>query len=154
VAGAVRFTKAERSLVQALVASMKAPHNHYAGRDIRTGEGILEKLEKSELVRGAGKAPGLGWTRAAAAMRAVLGPRLAVPPSPDIAWIMKMSNRIRDLGLTELNCRGIAGVLLARTHPRYHSFERAIWDADKLLAEAQLGPPTRAPSGPVGMEDL
>ncbi len=150
MAGAIRLSKAEREFV------IKKLTVTETDREEKLRESILDKLDKSELVRGAGRAPGIGWQRAAAGMRMVLGPRLAVPTSPAIAWVMKMSNRIRDLGLTLADCTVIARVLEARGWKTY-SFEKAIWEADRLLAEAQLEPtksPVKTPKRPVDMEDI
>ncbi len=87
-------------------------------------------------------------------MKGVLGNRLAVPPNPDVGWVVKMSNRIRDLGLTSENCAAIARVLEGRRG--IHSFERTIWDADKLLAESELKQEERGPGGntPTRLEDI
>ncbi len=129
----VRFLKAEREYLVKLLEMVHAPTK----ADIKARDGILEKLEKSELIKKTAKPAGIGWERAAAAMRGVLGPTLALPPSPDIGWRSKMSGRVRDLGLSELDCVSIAKVLRAKGWKTY-SFEKTIWAADRLLAEAQL----------------
>jgi hypothetical protein len=142
----LRFTKAEREYLGQRLATSAASKT-----EERLRQSILDKLEKSELVKGKGRAPGIGWFAAAAAMRTVLGPSLATPPSPDVGWIMKMSNRIRELGLTADDCARIAQALKARGRAPF-SFEKAIWEADRLLAAPATTP--QASSAPTEMEDL
>lgn len=97
---------------------------------------------------------GIGVTRAIAAMREVLGAGLAVPTKPSDQWCMYLARRIRDLGLTEEDCRVIARVLAVKWNPPF-GFEYAIKAADRLLAEASTvrrAAKTKA-SAPVEMGD-
>ncbi len=152
----IRLTAAETAwLTSWLSKNVEADREHGDKAATKIGERVLEKLEKSELVKGKGRPAGLGWNAAAAAMRGVLGAKLAVPPNPDIGWIMKMSNRIRDLGLVEEHCERIARAL-ERKGWRTYSFEKAIWEADRLLAESDSQPekPKTASAIPVGPEDI
>lgn len=115
-------------------------------------DSILDKMDKVELVGGGKQPAGIGWQAAADAMREVLGNRLALPPSPDTVWMIRMSTRIRSLGLSVQDCKSIAKVQAAKGWKTY-SFESCIKFADTLLAEAQLdipavgksGQPSRAP---------
>ncbi len=64
MAAAVRFSKAERDfIIQALTVTRNDKEEK-----LRTS--IVDKLERSEMVKGKGKAPGIGWVRAVNAMRA------------------------------------------------------------------------------------
>lgn len=148
----MRFTKGERALIVGFLESPQCSESKLAAS-------ALAKLEKSELVKAAGRAPGIGWYRAAAAMREVLGTGLALPPRPDDGWQIWMSTRIRSLGLSEADCRTIAKVAKAKGWRPPISFETLIKGADRYLADAQL--PLAAPDigkpdkrDPIEMEDL
>lgn len=145
----VRFTAPERELIRRLLENPK----DFSAKENKAAEGILTKLEKSELTKATATTPGIGWVAAAGAMRSVLGASLATPPHPDPVWMMKMNNRIRSLGLSPQDCRSIAEVMKAKGWKVY-SFEKCIWNADTLLAEAQLDiPQTRGPDRrPMEME--
>lgn len=148
----IRFTKAEREMVEAGLKSVRRP-------DLKVGqaraiESALVKLEGSDIVL-AKKTAGIGWIAAAEAMREVLGATLALPPAPDWGWQSRLAARIRDLGLTRDHFRTIAKVLKAKRWTVY-SFEKAVWAADKLLAESELDVPY-GPSNyraPLEMPDL
>lgn len=60
-----------------------------------------------------------------------------------------MSTRIRDLGLSEADCRSIARVTIAKDWRGMVSFEALIRQADRLLAEAQLELPVGPKRGQV-----
>lgn len=142
MAASIRFTKAERELIEDAVKSVfiGVGSGHPTKTEEKLQQSILDKLEKSELVKKGARPGGIGWEAAAGAMREVLGPSLALPPRPDYVWVAKMNNRIRDLGLSLANCQSIAKVLLAKGWKVY-SFEKTIWSADTLLASAQLDIP-------------
>lgn len=142
----VRFTKDERSYIRSFMTS-----------DSKVAQAILDKLDASEMVKSSAKATGIGWKAAADAMREVLGSSLALPPRPDLGWMARMSNRIRELGLTVDDCRIIAIHLKNKRWTSY-SFDRSIWIADRLLAEAKASPgslpePKRWASAPIGVDD-
>lgn len=146
----IRFTKGERELLLKLLGNAGV----WTKAELAAHSSILAKLERSDLTKGTGKLPGIGWVAAANEMRKVLGDKLATPPKPDIGWMVKMNNRIRDLGLTPMNCASIARVLFAKGW-RIYSFEKAIWQADTLLAEAQLElPGVKRDHQPMEMEDI
>lgn len=89
--------------------------------------------------------PGIGVERAISAMREVLGDKLAVPKKPGDQWIFWQAKRIRDLGLTEDDCRTIARNILAKWQPPY-SFEYCIRAADRLLVEKHKRDKDSAPA--------
>lgn len=150
MATGVRFTKPERELLATLLSV-----DGLTAKDKKLAESIVAKLEKSELTKAGATAPGIGWVVAAGVMREVLGPTLATPPHPDPVWMMKMNNRIRTLGLSVQDCKSIAKVLWQKQW-RVYSFEKTIWNADTLLAEAQLEiPQTKGPDRrPMAMEEI
>lgn len=80
-------------------------------------------------------AVGIGVDRAISAMKEVLGDKLAVPRNPSSNWKIYLSTRIRDLGLTEDDCRSIARAIAVKWDPPY-GFEYCIKAADRLLAES------------------
>jgi hypothetical protein len=92
---------------------------------------LLSRLRKTSAPK---PVAGIGVARAVAAMREVLGTKLGVPTNPSTNWLSWMASRIRDLGLTEEDCRKIARVLLTKWNPPY-GFEYAIKSADRLLVE-------------------
>lgn len=140
MAAGVRFTKAEREAIRTAFEEFRPVKASW----ITAKQSVLDKLEKSEMVKPSDKPSGIGWAAAAKAMREVLGPTLAVPSNPSVEWMVKMNNRIRDLGLSLQDCRSIAKVLAAKQW-RVYSFEKTIWAADTLLAEAQLEIPQTQP---------
>ncbi len=158
MAAGVRFTKAERALVREVIEELlRSPSDE--GREVANS--ILEKLAASE--RPKKTTPGIGWVRAAEAMREVLGEQLAMPPHPTQEWLIWMCKRIRTLGLTENDCRVIAKVIVSKGWRPPYSFENLIKGADRYLAEAQLGfpavvfdsvEPPRRDMGPLGMDEL
>ena len=135
MAAGVRFTKGERELIRKLLGEGR----FWAKGELALADSIVNKLEKSEMLKPSAKATGIGWRVAVDAMREVLGAQLAAPPNPDPVWMIKVSNRIRELGLSQEDCRSIAQVLKKRGWKVY-SFDYAIRYADTLLQEAQLGP--------------
>jgi hypothetical protein len=137
MAASLRFTKEERELIRKWAGEDSVIVRRDTGKRRKTACAILDKLEKSELLKPSAKVAGIGWKVALEAMREILGARLAAPPSPDSVWMIRMSNRIRELGLTPDNCRAIARELLARGWKVY-SFDYAIRYADTLLQEATL----------------
>ena len=139
----IRFTKAEREAIR-VWALGELGDTQRVDIPAKVCQAILDKLEKSEMVKTSARPTGIGWAVAAQAMRDILGARLAVPPNPDIGWIVKMNNRIRDLGLSVMDCKSIAKVQLAKGWKVY-SFEKTIWAADTLLQEAQLDIPATRP---------
>lgn len=98
---------------------------------------LLEKLQKINTPKAKPKA-GIGVDRAIAAMRSVLGDKLAVPRNPSDVWVICRARRIRDLGLTEDDCKTIARAIASKWDAPY-SFEYCINAADRLLAEAETG---------------
>lgn len=95
---------------------------------------LQERLEKLGAPKKQVK-PGIGIERAVAAMREILGDNLAVPKNPADQWCFWQAKRIRDLGLTEDDCRSIARCISTKWNPPY-SFEYCIRAADRLLAES------------------
>lgn len=118
-----------------------------SAREQKLRDSILRKLEVSELTVKSARPTGIGWAKAADAMREVLGTSLALPPRPDVGWIARMSGRIRDLGLTEEDCTTIAREA-AKKGRRTESFEWLIKKAPEYLAEAQLAPTSPVPPAP------
>lgn len=96
---------------------------------------------------------GIGVDRAVAAMREVLGAKLAVPRNPSETWIIYMSKRIKMLGLTEDDCRKIARCVAIKWNPPY-GFEYCIKAADRLLVEADTVKNSKnQDNAPVEMDD-
>ncbi len=152
MAGSVRFTKEERLwLLGWIKPALDAEREGGTKRDVRVATAVVDKLEKSELVKKRRPEPGLGWRAAYEAMKGVLGPRLVLPPSVTGEWIGRMSSRIRVLGLTEEHCRTVAhnvsgwrGVI---------AFERLVQGADRYLhAPPDLN--SVAKTAPLEMEGL
>lgn len=94
---------------------------------------LLDKLQKLSAPKVTVK-PGIGVDRAIIAMREVLGDKLAVPKKPSDFWVIMQAKRIRDLGLSEEDCRTIARNISAKWNAPY-SFEYCIRAADRLLVE-------------------
>ncbi len=138
-AGSIRLTKAERAYLEAALGS---DPSKVAGR-------ILEKLERSELVKGRGRAPGLGAQEAIRAFREVLGDRLVLPPPGAAGVYGQMANRLRDMGLTFDDCLTIARAAICWKARRIEA-ESLIRQAAKLLAEGPEGAPKA--SAPLEME--
>ena len=139
----VRFTKGQRELITGLLEAVAAGEqpstSEFTKKHHRLAQEALDRLLKSELVKKAKPAPGIGWYAAASAMRGVLGDSLAVPPNPAGEWCGRMSARIRDLGLTEDNCRHIARAAMENWSRAPYSFEWIIRKADELLATPLKG---------------
>lgn len=135
------LVKAERELLKKVLKELCEDTlreiTFWSKPERNAAQSILDKIDRHELVKPKEDAPGLGWENAARAMRFVLGPALATPPNPDPAWRGKMSGRIKSLGLTVADCQKIARVLSQRGW-RSYSFEKAIWEADRLLAEHDI----------------
>ncbi len=148
MAAGVRFTKAERDFIRQATGITRTPKEE----KLRTS--IIDKLDVSEMVKGAGQAAGIGWRAAVGAMTTVLGPNLAVPQHPAVSWMAWMSNRIRALGLTEEDCRTLAKVALAKGWRPPISFETLIKGADRYLAEDTTTTPKATTKAPLKMEDM
>lgn len=151
MAAGVRFTKEEREwLLGWLRPALEAERDGGTKRDLRIAGSVMDKLEKSELVKKRPADPGLGWKVAYEAMRKVLGARLVLPPGLTGEWIGRMSNRIRLLGLTEEHCRTIAVNVSAWRGTI--SFERLVQGADRYLAEPTESVVAR--KGPLPLDGL
>ena len=142
MASSLRFSQKERDYLRRVIAEAEGAEPG------KIGEGVLEKLERSELTGTKKSTPGIGWQRAANAMREVLGKSLALPPRPTEQWMAWMSQRIKMLGLSEADCRSIAKVVQAKGWRPPISFETLIKGADRHLSEAQMPLPavTSTPS--------
>jgi hypothetical protein len=137
----VRFTRDEREFIQQLVTAHAT-----SAREAKLRDRIVDKLEKAALnLKKRKPEPGLGWFEAQRTMRGYLGNRLAVPPHPSEMWQMRMSSRIRDLGLTREDCVRLCQFAEGTGWRPPFSFETLIRGADRYLA----APPTPAPTGPI-----
>lgn len=112
---------------------------------------LLEKLRKGNSPK---PKSGIGIERAIAAMREVLGDKLAVPRNPSDQWCMVQAKRIRDLGLSEMDFTNIAKCIATKWNPPY-SFEYCVRAADRLLAEypTVVRASKNKSNAPVGMEE-
>lgn len=147
MAAGVRFTKVEREFirgwVQATVDSGAA-----GSRDRKTADSILEKLEKSEMVKGKGRAPGIPYPKVLEAFRCELGDRLVPPLGGAVGMMLK---RIGTLGLTLDDLHTIAREAGRRWKGRIKA-ESLVRQAETLLHESRLDTPLTG--APVGMEDI
>ncbi len=74
------------------------------------------------------------------AMESVLGHgTVALPAHPDSLWFTKISASMRRQALTTDDFITMAVVLESRGWAPPYSFERTVWAADRLLAEAKDG---------------
>lgn len=132
----MRFAKAQLEALERVIDGLAATDSKSWQRTRAQLSLLHTKLLK--LSEGKPKPkPGIGVERAIDAMREVLGDKLAVPRNPSKEWLMWKSKRIRELGLTEEDCRTIAKNILAKWQPPY-SFEYCIKAADRLLAESSV----------------
>lgn len=113
---------------------------------------LLERLQKENTPKTKG-APGIGVNRAIAAMREVLGVKLAVPKNPTTSWIIPLANRIKALGLTEEDCKTIARAVQVKWQNPPYGFEYCIRAADRLLAESEQVVVKGKGSTPVEMDE-
>lgn len=77
-------------------------------REIRghaEGCAIVDKLIKLLDADTQKPTPGIGYVRIVELLREGLGPRLALPESPHVSWIVKQVNRVKELGLDEQQLR-------------------------------------------------
>lgn len=140
----MRFAKAQLDALERVIDGLAAG-NSKSWSDTRKQLLLLqERLLKMSAPKAKEK-PGIGVDRAIAAMREVLGTKLAVPRNPTVQWIIRQSQRIRDLGLTEEDCRLIAKNISAKWAAPY-SFEYCIRAADRLLAETGKSSKESAPA--------
>lgn len=144
MARGIRFTKAERAVVKALlekyIAETGVPRQ-------RNADSALAKLEESELP--VKKSTCLTVPDAIAAFRWVLGPRLIAPPFSAAGVLGQMKNRIQALGLTKTDCEAIAKVAGVEWEGQIRA-ESLVRQADKLLTESQLPLPTAPRAAPAG----
>lgn len=147
MAGSIRLTKAEREYLRVVLDNTalpdrRAPH-----------ESILEKLEKSELVKGKGRGPtGLGYEAIIGALRAAVGDRLIPPMGGVIGMVTK---RVQLLGLTISDIETIGREAALQWQGRIKA-ESIIRAAERLLADSRGGGPaprTNEPRRPMGMDD-
>jgi hypothetical protein len=139
----VKFARAQLEALERVIDGMAGSKESWQG----TRKLLMElhaKLEKLSAPKIKPKS-GIGVDRAITAMREVLGDKLAVPKKPSEQWIILQAKRIRDLGLTEEDCRIIARNISAKWNPPY-SFEYCIRAADRLLAEKATRPKESAPA--------
>lgn len=147
---AVRFTKAEAEYLRAGLGQGGWNTALFRGGQ-KVAASILAKLDQATLPR---KTPetGLGVPAAIRVMEDVLGKgNLAVPPNPSGSWYGRVGARVKQIGLTEDDCRAIAAHVSGRWQMPV-AFESLVWGAPKLLAEARrVGKVRQAPLAP---EDL
>lgn len=148
----MRFASAQIETLDLVIRALskKAAYSKH----VKHLQALSEKLKKLNGPKKVAK-PGIGVDRAIAAMKSVLGEKLAVPRNPSEQWLISKAMRIRALGLTEDDCKKIGNALQCKWDPPY-SFDYAINAADRLLAEAEtLGErkPKGAPVAPVEMGD-
>lgn len=130
----MRFAKAQLEALERVIDGLEGQNIDSSWGKTRVQLSLLHaKLLKLSEGRPKPK-PGIGMERAIAAMRSVLGNNLAVPKNPSDQWRMWQAKRIRDLGLTEEDCKTIARNIMAKWQPPY-GFEYCIKAADRLLAE-------------------
>jgi hypothetical protein len=156
MAGAIRFTKAEREWMRGwLENAVKADAEVGDTKAVRAGESVLKKLELAELP--VKQRSYLTVPDAIKAFREVLGPRLLAPRYEARGVLGQMKNRIQALGLTRSDCTTIAKVAGAEWKGVIRA-ESLVRQADKLLAGAQMElPATSTPhlrdSSPVELSD-
>ncbi len=146
MAAGIRLTAPERAYLRAKLEP----------ETTKLAEGILDKLDKSELVRARKKQRGgLSIDAALAAFAVALGGRLIRPPPRAFTVFGQMARRIADLGLTKEDCTRIA-IEAGRRWPRGGiKAESIVRQADALMTrEINVDPEARAPDGPVKMEDI
>lgn len=148
MASAVRFTKAEREFITQQVQTCRN------AKEEKLRESILEKLEKSELVKGKGRAPGMSYGEITAAFREVLGDRLAPAMGEFVGAVVQ---GVRRMGLSRSDLTTIAVVAGAQWKGRIK--EQSLVNQAQVLLSAPL--PSTPPSGieppgtkPVGMDDI
>jgi hypothetical protein len=155
VASGVRFTKPEREWLRVWLKEYEDGPTPTVGR-LKLCESIVDKLDKSELVRARKKQRGgLSIDAALAAFAVALGGRLIRPPPRAFTVFGQMARRIADLGLTKEDCTRIA-IEAGRRWPRGGiKAESIVRQADRLMTrEVTVDPEARAPDGPMGMEDI
>jgi hypothetical protein len=151
VAAGVRFTKAEREFI------LRAVDTCHTVKEEKLRESIVDKLEKSELVKGKGRAPGLALSEAFSGFSQELGTRVTYPPRTAGPLLGQMANRLRMLGLTRGDCVTVARVAGLKWKGQIKA-ETLIRHAENLLVEArnptlETHPRTTAPEM-VEMEDI
>lgn len=136
MAGALRFTKAERELIRHALEWLRQGQD----KSSKTAESVLEKLELAELpVR---KGSYLTVPDAISAFREVLGQRLLAPRFEARGVLGQMKNRIQALGLTRQDCITIAKVAGEQWQGVIRA-ESLVRQADKLLADGQCELPIK-----------
>lgn len=143
---ALRFTKAEREFIRKILTPL--PPEWKVG-ELKLADSILDKLEKSELVRGTGRAPGLPYPAILAAFRAGLGDRLLNPMGATVA---RLCARVRELGLSIDDCTAIAVSAAKRWRGPVKAI--SLVNNAELLLSAPLPDETTPSGAPMEMEDL
>lgn len=132
----VRLTKPE--LAAALAALEEYGGQHPVEK--KYADSARDKLELAGLALKVPQTRGIGLAAGVAAMESVLGPRsIAMPPHPDNLWCIKINARIKSLGLTVEDFKSMATALSAKGWNPPYSFERAVWSAERLIAESKDG---------------
>ena len=148
----MKFASAQLEALEVVIKALnKKPQYSKTTKHL---EILLDKLQKLNTPKAKQK-PGIGVNRAIEAMRSVLGDKLAVPRNPAETWTIYLSQRIRNLGLTEEDCKKIARCVAIKWNPPY-GFEFCIKAADRLLVEAETlkeRPVKTVQRAPVEMDD-
>jgi hypothetical protein len=126
----VKFAGAQLEALDSVIRALaKKPKYDATTKQLKLLQAKLTKMDAPK------PKSGIGVDRAIVAMQEVLGKLLAVPKNPSAEWKMYLARRIRDLGLTEDDCRTIARTMMVKWNPPF-GFEYGIKAADRLLAES------------------
>lgn len=101
--------------------------------------GLVEETRAKDREIDRDSAPGLSYQGVLRVLGRELGPRLVLPPKPTAGWIVRLLNRIKDLGLEEEHLltvarRGAAEVAArTKSHTSPVEIEWLIYNATRLL---------------------
>jgi hypothetical protein len=93
---------------------------------------------------------GISYAEILQIFREEVGARLAVPPKPGVAWIVKQINRVKELGLTHEQLRRIARESAAYYKHGSIDLEYVLRNATRLLSRVDSGMVSDAAAGAVG----
>lgn len=82
------------------------------------------------------KAPGIPYAQIVTALREGLGDRLAVPEKPNVSWIVRQVNRVKELGLAYDDLREL-GRGAASIHRGSVEMEYLLRQAVRVLADVR-----------------